>query len=117
MLAKWVDNVLSHYSVIGVEQGTRGVERRLTQEAILALAMCRMLARDLGVPLATAVGIANQVVGSREFGGGTFAVAPGLALQFSMDDLERTVLASLSDATESVAHVRRGRPASGARGA
>ena len=113
--AKWVDNVLSHYSVVGVEQGTRGVARQLSDDAILALAVCRLLASELGVPLANAVSIANKVVLDRSVGSGRFDPAPELSLQFSLDAIERRVRARLADAAESVAHVRRGRPPSRSR--
>jgi hypothetical protein len=108
---KWVDNVLSHYKIDGVEQGTRGVERRLNDDALLALALCRIASSELGVPLANAVAIAQSVVADRETSGGTHVVAPSVFLQFSLTEIEGRLRQRLSDATEAVAHIRRGRPA------
>ena len=102
-----MDNVLSHYSVAGVEQGTRGVERRLNDDALLALALCRILAKELGVPLASAIRIATDAVRERS---GSSVVAHGVELRFSLAELERRLRDRVSDAVESVAHVRRGRP-------
>jgi hypothetical protein len=108
--AKWVDNVMSHYSVLGVEHGTRGIERKVGDDTLLALAICRILSSELGVPLANAVSIANRVASSRREALGNFEAAAGLKLQFSLDDIERRIRSRLPDAIESAAHVRRGRP-------
>ncbi len=107
---KWVDNVLSHHVVAGVEQGTRGVERRLNDDALIALALCRILCKQLGVPTSTAVGIANEIVADRSLAQATYSAAPGVAIQFSLSEIERSVRDRLGDASEATAHVRRGRP-------
>ena len=114
--SKWVDNVLSHYAVTGVEQGTRGLERRLNDDALLALALCRMLSKQLGVPTATAVAVANEIVADRSLSHASYAAAPGMTVQFALLEIERSVRDRLSDATEATAHVRRGRPALRPRG-
>jgi hypothetical protein len=106
---KWVDNVLSHNSVVGVEQGRQGVGRRLSDDSLLSLTICKILARQLGVPLATAVEIANQIVATRE-ARRDHVVAPGISIEFSLPEIERAMRARLADAVESVVTVRRGRP-------
>jgi hypothetical protein len=106
---KWVDNVLSHYGLAGVEQGRRGVERRLNDDALLALALCRVLAKELGVPVAAAIRIAERVVSGRSTSD-IHEIAPGVQLQFSLAEIERGLRDRLHDSVESVAHVRRGRP-------
>jgi len=107
---KWVDNVLSHYDVAGVTQGVRGVERQLNDDALIALALCRLLSQKLGVPLAKAVAISNEVVSARAISDGTYTVAPGVTLRFELAEIERGIRDRVGDAIESVAHVRRGRP-------
>ncbi|MEK7401662.1 MAG: hypothetical protein AABZ80_04785 [Gemmatimonadota bacterium] len=109
-MTKWIDNVLSHFVVVGVEQGTKGVERQLNGEAVLAISLCRLLSSELGVPLATAVSIGNHIVRTRTDADGKYEVAPGFSLQFSLTDIERQLHARLGDASESAPHVRRGRP-------
>jgi hypothetical protein len=62
------------------------------------------------------VGIANEIVADRSRAQANYAVAPGVTVQFSLADIERSVRDRLADATEATAHVRRGRPARRRRG-
>jgi hypothetical protein len=107
---KWIDNVLSHHAVAGVRQGTRGVERQLDDVSLLVLAICRLLSQELGIPISSAVSVANEVVATRSSTNGHHAVGSELSLRFSLEDIERKLRARLADAVESVAHIRRGRP-------
>jgi len=75
-----------------------------------------MLTKQLGVPTATAVAIANEVVANRSLPQASYAAAPGMTVQFALLEIERSVRDRLSDATEATAHVRRGRPARFPRG-
>jgi hypothetical protein len=109
-MSKWVDNVLSHYPVVGVRQGTRGVARKIDQRGLLALELCKILSKELGVPLANAVAIANDIVNSRSSSVEEYRVAPGVVLQFSLEAVESDLFTRVRDASESVAVVRRGRP-------
>jgi hypothetical protein len=70
-----------------------------------------MLCKQLGVPTATAVSIANEVVADRALAHVSYSAAPGISVQFALSEIERSVRDRLGDATEATAHVRRGRPA------
>lgn len=107
---KWIDNVLSHYELPGVSRTTHGVARQLDDDALLALALCKMLAADLGVPLARAAALAREILSSRGSQSVRVTVAPGIVLDLALEEIERRVRARAADASEAVAHVRRGRP-------
>ncbi|HEX7938248.1 MAG TPA: hypothetical protein VF483_04600 [Gemmatimonadaceae bacterium] len=107
---KWLDNLLSHFSVVGVDRAGRGLERRISDTAITSVAICRMLSEELGIALGKAVSIANEIAAGRAANDSRFIAAPGLILHFSLDEIDRRVQARLADAVEAVAHVRRGRP-------
>ena len=103
---KWIDNVLSHHELVGVSRTTHGVPRRLDDNALLALALCRTLAAETGMPIARAASLARDIVES----GGRVAIGPGVALDVALDDVRRGLRARAIDAAEAVFHVRRGRP-------
>lgn len=107
---KWVDNVLSHHELPGVVRAERGVARRIDDAGLLALALCRLLSGELGVPLARAVVLAAGAVTARESSAGHIAVSPGLSLHLALDAIEHRLRSRIPDAIEAVAHVRRGRP-------
>lgn len=107
---KWVDNVLSHHDVPGILRTDRGVARRIDDVGLLALALCRLLSAELGVPLARAAVLASNVVAARASSSGRLDVANGLSLNLALDDIERRLKSRVGDAIEAVAHVRRGRP-------
>ena len=108
---KWVDNVLSHHDLPGVVREERGIARRIDDVGLLALALCRLLSTELGIPLARAAVLAGEVVAGRVSSAGRINVAPGLTLQLALDDIERRLKSRAAEAAEAVAHVRRGRPA------
>lgn len=107
---KWVDNVLSHHDLPGVVRANRGVARQIDDAGLLALALCRLLSTQLGVPLALAAVIARDAVTSRAAKAGRLEIAPGLTVNLALDDIERGIRSRIDDASEAVAHVRRGRP-------
>ena len=95
---KWVDNVLSHHTLPGVSQGTQGVARRLDEEGILALAICRILSRELATPLGNSATIATSVLSGRSAGVGRHLVTVGLALDFDLEGIEARLRDRLRDA-------------------
>ena len=109
---KWVDNALSHHPIPGVTRNVRGVERRLDEPSVLALALTRFLAVDLGVPLALGSRIAARIVS--EVGDDTalhrLSLSSGLTLEVPVAAILLRTRERLVDATEAVAHIKRGRP-------
>jgi hypothetical protein len=70
---KWVDNVLSHFAISGVQQSRQGIARRISADGVLELALIRRLSQTLGMPLETAVARSKVLAETGEFqlGGGS----------------------------------------------
>jgi len=103
---KWLDNALSHHKVTGVHQEKQGVARRLTIEGLLRLAVATILVRELGLPLPTAIEIAEVITHSD----GHFTSTSGLRLELDLKTLRTTLLARLEHAVEIAPIPKRGRP-------
>ena len=93
---KWLDNALSHHKVVGVHQEKQGVARRLTIDALVRLAVATILVRELGIPLPTAIEIAEAVTHSD----GHFTSSSGLRLELDLKTLRTTLLTRLEHAVE-----------------
>ena len=103
---KWLDNALSHHKVVGVHQEKQGVARRLTIDALVRLAVATILVRELGIPLPTAIEIAEAVTHSD----GHFTSSSGLRLELNLKTLRTTLLTRLEHAVEIAPIPKRGRP-------
>jgi hypothetical protein len=106
MPIKWLDNTLSHISVPGVQQEKQGVARRITIDGLLILAVATVLIRELGIPLAGAIGIAGRLTAN----GGQYASPQGVSLQLNLKTLRAGLLERLENAVEMAPVPRRGRP-------
>jgi len=104
---KWVDNLLSHFEVPGVEQGRRGSARRVTQVGLYHVALVRVIARELGVPLRTSVMLATTLMRTES---PELPVFGTLALRFDRELFQRDVDARVAEAVEAIVPARRGRP-------
>ena len=103
---KWLDNALSHHKVAGVHQEKQGVARRFTIEGLLRLAVGTVLLREFGIPLPTAIEIADVVARSD----GHFAPSSGVRLELDLKTLRITLLERLENAVEIAPIPKRGRP-------
>ena len=108
---KWIDNLLSHFSLPGIEKAKQGVARRITISGVYHIVLTRRLNRELGVPIASAVLLANRLLASET---ARTQVAPGLELHIDLSALKRQVDHRVSEAVESSTPPRRGRPPRGA---
>lgn len=104
---KWIDSVVSHYTIHGVTSLARGVERGFSFEAIVLLDLTRVLVAELGLPVRRAVDLAAHL---RESPGGEVVLAGGVRLVIDLDTHTRRILQQLLQAAESVSRPRRGRP-------
>ena len=105
--SKWVDNLLSHFSVPGVEGGRQGSARRISEHGIHHVALVWSLTRDLGIPIQSAVSVAGRLLSTGEVRG----LGPGwVTLVFDREAFVRDVDRLVADGVESVTPVRRGRP-------
>ena len=108
---KWVDNVLSHHRVDGVHQARQGILRRVTPTGLLNLEIALGLGRVLGIPIARALDISNDLMVAR---GGEIQLSgpPSITLRVDVDTMERALNARLEHALEMTPIPRRGRPRS-----
>ena len=107
--AKWIDNLLSHHPLPGVERQQRGMERRLSYDAVVIIEATRMLTVDLGLPLSRALAIATRVLSSTD-ASRQILTTSGIAISLPLAAIEARVRGRLIDAVEGVAHIQRGRP-------
>jgi hypothetical protein len=106
---KWVDNVLSHHRVNGVHQARQGILRRVTPSGLLNLEIALGLGRVLGIPIARALDISNDLMAAK---GGEIQLSgpPLITLRVDVDTMERALNARLEHALEMTPIPRRGRP-------
>jgi hypothetical protein len=109
MPLKWVDNLLSHHALPGIERDRQGVERRITDEGLLTIEAVRILRVELGIPLTQAAAIARVSIESRKANELRFDTQ-SLAVVFALAEIQRRLHARMVEAAESVARVARGRP-------
>jgi hypothetical protein len=106
MPMKWVDNILSHYRLAGIQQERQGIARRLSVEGLLTLALAALLIHELGLPAANAITVANEIIEHD----GQHSAAHGLTIQIDLAAFQNSLLESLERAVEIAPTPRRGRP-------
>jgi hypothetical protein len=105
--SKWVDNILSHHTVPGVEQQRQGVARKLSIDGLLVLALTTFLIQELGAPAPKAIGIAEALLRNE----GRYQSSRGLSLILDLSAFQIGLLDRLENAVEMAPVPRRGRPA------
>jgi len=103
---KWLDNVLSHNRVSGVAQQRQGVSRRLTVDALVGLAVVILLVRELGLPIAKAIAVAENLAKNE----GRYVASRGLMLTLDLSSFRTDLLERLENAVEIAPVPKRGRP-------
>ena len=103
---KWLDNVLSHNRVSGIAQERQGVSRRLTVEGLVGLALTVLLVRELGLPIAKAIGVAENLANNE----GRYIASRGLMLTLDLSSFRADLLERLENAVEMAPAPKRGRP-------
>lgn len=103
---KWLDNVLSHNRVSGVAQQRQGVSRRLTVEGLVGLAVAILLIRELGLPIAKAIAVAENLAKNE----GRYIASRGLMLTLDISSFRADLLERLENAVEVAPVPNRGRP-------
>ena len=104
---KWIDNLLSHFDIPGVERRQRGASRRITPTGIYHIALARHVALRFDMSVKSAVGLAKSLMRSDS---PEHPIFPGLSLQFDRRQFEAAIDARVIDAVEAVIPARRGRP-------
>jgi hypothetical protein len=104
---KWVDNLLSHFAIPGVEGGRQGSARRISADGIGYITLVRLLNRELGLSVAAAVRVADRLLAPKS---AELSIGHGLELRLDLSVFHATVERAIADGVESVMPVRRGRP-------
>lgn len=107
---KWVDNLLSHHALPGVFRSRQGVERRVTDDGLLAIEATRMLTADLGLPLGRAAAVARSAVESRVDSQMQYVTPSGVTVVFPLTVLESRLRERVVEAVETIGRIPRGRP-------
>jgi hypothetical protein len=103
---KWLDNVLSHNRVSGIARERQGVSRRLTIEGLVGLALALLLVRELGLPTAKAIAVAENLAKNE----GRYIAPQGLMLTLDLSSFRAALLDRLESAVEIAPIPKRGRP-------
>jgi hypothetical protein len=103
---KWLDNALSHNRVSGIVRERQGVARRLTVESLVGLALAVLLVRDLGLPTAKAIALAENLAKTE----GRYIASRGLMLTVDLSSFRADLLERLENAVEMAPVPKRGRP-------
>lgn len=104
---KWLDNLLSHNKLYGLDSNTQGVPRRLSFSHIMTLFLATELIDLGGVQAPTAVKFAERMVASQKE---SLALSPHVRVTVDTDALRKLVLSRLARAVEIAPTPRRGRP-------
>jgi hypothetical protein len=105
--AKWIDNVLSHFDVPGVQSGRQGVARRISLHGVYHIALIRRLTGELTLSTHLAVSLSAHLLATDAT---HISLSSGLSLHLDRRAFEREIDAAIALAVESVAPARRGRP-------
>ncbi len=104
---KWVDNLLSHFDVPGVDSERQGLSRRISADGVYHIALIRILSRDIGISTSAAVSLATRLLSTSNH---QITLATGLDLHLDVTRFRQEVDAAIAVAVESFAPARRGRP-------
>jgi hypothetical protein len=104
---KWLDNILSHNEMDGVQRSSQGISRRLSLSAITTLSLAKELIDSLHISTSAALNIAARLA---EDSAGDLILSPRLRVIIRTDLIKTDVLTRLTRAVESSPTPRRGRP-------
>lgn len=106
---KWVDNLLSHFDVPGVEAAKQGVARRISTSGVHHIALTRQLSADAGFSLEQSVALASALLTTDA---NHVELSDTLSLHIDRARFRRDADDRLAEAVEAVVPARRGRPPS-----
>ena len=104
---KWLDNLLSHNTIDGLQSESQGVARRLSLTTITVLVLTKELIDTLELNASAALRVAARVFDDPS---GELVISPRLRIAIQKDALKADVLAQLARAVEIAPTPRRGRP-------
>jgi hypothetical protein len=104
---KWVDNLLSHFEVPGVERARQGIARRISSRGIYHIALIHRLNRELGISVSSALPLSARLLASHD---GRVGVGLWLELEVDLPSMQNRLDRLIEEASEISAPARRGRP-------
>jgi hypothetical protein len=104
---KWVDNLLSHFDVPGVQSSHQGSPRRISVDGIQHIALIRLLSIELNLSVAASVSLATRLLASPS---SELVFESGLKLSLDSERFRQGVHFLIADGVESVTPAPRGRP-------
>lgn len=105
--SKWLDNMLSHIDLDGVQSESQGVSRRLSLSSITTLSLTKDLAASLGIGQNAALWLATRILAQPN---GALDLMPGLRISLDIGALQAETVSRLGRAVEVTPTPRRGRP-------
>jgi len=102
---KWLDNLLSHFSLQGIVQERQGVARRITIEGMLQLYLVHSLSSELGTTIVVATQVAQKLAAD-----GLVELSNGITIRAGRDALRAALVDRLEHAVEVAPVPRRRRP-------
>lgn len=109
---KWIDNLLSHHQIPGVDSGRQGSARRISVSGIEYIALVRLLTSELRLSVSVAAALAARLIA---IDSEPLPLGSGLQLRLDLAEFRRRVHQSIDDGVESVTPARRGRPVKSSR--
>lgn len=104
---KWVDNLLSHFEVPGVERARQGIARRISSRGIYHIALIHRLNSELGISVSSALPLATRLLASHA---GRVGVGLWLELEVDLPSMQHGLDRLIEEASEISAPARRGGP-------
>jgi hypothetical protein len=104
---KWLDNLLSRYTIPGVEGGTQGISRRLSAGAIYHIALIGRLTEALGLGVSDAVALGERLLAAPNT---DLSVTRGVVIRLESGEFKSAVDVRIADGVESLSPAQRGRP-------
>src|SRR5689334_1044757 len=86
---KWLDNLLSHNKIDGIQQSGQGVSRRLPIESVETISVAHTLIKETHVPAAHAVALAERLIASQT---GGIELSPALSVTVDLAGLRQSLL-------------------------
>jgi hypothetical protein len=105
--AKWVDNVLSRYDLVGVPRQTRGLARAIPIDALIVLSIASDLCSDLDLSIPRSLELAHVLANSSD---GAAVLSSGLRVEVDLSRARRLLDTRLLETAETHLAPPRGRP-------
>jgi hypothetical protein len=103
---KWIDNLLSHFELPGVESARQGVARRISLDGLRHISLVKRLTHDLGVPISRAVDLAARLLADPN---SQVDASESLRLGLDRSGFDAELADRVAEAVETTAPARRGR--------